>query len=97
LWNSATDKPVTNGVRVNADIYQELLRQDVVSWFQRRYPDREYVSSRFSGSSHCQNLPAVLGGILDPGRLTTLFAGHEPAGLLYLLLFAVRSLSDASC
>jgi hypothetical protein len=30
--NSAADKPVTNGVRVNADIYQELLRQDVVSW-----------------------------------------------------------------
>jgi hypothetical protein len=31
------------GERVNADFYQELLRQHVVPWVQKLYPDGKYV------------------------------------------------------
>ncbi len=51
--------------------------------------------SRFRADPHCQNLPAVVGGILDPGRLAAIFARLEFAGLLYLVRFAGISSGDA--
>ncbi len=37
---------VGTGEEVNVDVYQDLLRQRVVPWVQRTYPDGNYVSSR---------------------------------------------------
>jgi hypothetical protein len=36
-------RPVFACEYVNADIYQEFLRQDVVPWGRRTYPDGKYV------------------------------------------------------
>jgi hypothetical protein len=35
-WLLSTDE------QVNSDIYQELLRQDVVPWVKRMYTDKKY-------------------------------------------------------
>jgi hypothetical protein len=40
---------------------------------------------------------AVVGGILDSGILTAIFAGLEPAGLLYMARCSGESPCDASC
>ncbi len=46
--------------------------------------------------SACQDHLAVVGGILDSGRLNTIFAGIDLAGLLYLEHFAGKNLGNAS-
>ncbi len=52
--------------------------------------------SRISAGPHCQDRPAVLSGILDSGGLAAIFAGLEPAGLLYLSHFAGESPGSSS-
>ncbi len=39
------------------------------------YLDRKYVFGRLSASLPNQDHPAALGGFLDSGRLTAIFAG----------------------
>ncbi len=34
---------LSTGKQVNADIYQEHLRQDVVPWVHWMYPDQKYI------------------------------------------------------
>jgi hypothetical protein len=58
----------------------------------------EQISSgRFSGCQHRQYYAAVLSRILYPSRLTTIFAGLEPAGLFFLEHLAGDSPGDTSC
>jgi hypothetical protein len=43
------------------------------------------TSGGFSDGPQCQEHPAVVSGILDSGRLATIFAGLEFAGLFFSL------------
>jgi DDE superfamily endonuclease len=43
---------VAAGERINAAIYQELLRQHVVPWLKRTYPDGNYVFQQDSAPAH---------------------------------------------
>jgi hypothetical protein len=43
---------VSAGERVNADVYQDLLRKHVVPWIQRTYPDGNYVFQQDSVPAH---------------------------------------------
>jgi hypothetical protein len=44
----------------------------------------------FSTSLHCQDLPAVVGGILVSCRLAAIFAVLEPTLLLYLRILQAK-------
>jgi hypothetical protein len=90
-------KSVSAGKRVNADVYQELLRPHVIPWVQRTYPDRKYVFHRISTSPHCQDYPAVFGRILDSSGFAAIFTRLEFSGLLYMAHFAGKRPGDASC
>ncbi len=54
------------------------------------------TSGGFSDGPQCQEHPAVVSGILDSGRLATIFAGLEFAGLLSLAHFAGERPGDIS-
>jgi hypothetical protein len=54
------------------------------------------TSGRFSAGPHHQDYLAALGGVLDSGGLTSLFARLEVTGLLYLQHFAGKIQSDTS-
>jgi hypothetical protein len=54
-------------------------------------------SGRCSAGPHRQDNLAVVGRILDSGRLNTIYAGIDLAGLLYLKHFAGKNLGNASC
>jgi hypothetical protein len=43
---------VSAGERVNADVYQGLLRKHVVPWIKRTYPDGNYVFQQDSAPAH---------------------------------------------
>jgi hypothetical protein len=43
---------VAAGKRINAAVYQNLLRQHVVPWLQRTYPDGNYVFQQDSAPAH---------------------------------------------
>jgi hypothetical protein len=79
--------PVSASEWVNADVYQDLLRQHVVPLAYTTYPDGNTSSGGFSTGPHCQDYLAVLGGILNFGGMATIFAGFEFGGLLYLECF----------
>jgi hypothetical protein len=53
-------------------------------------------SGRFSAGPYRQDNLAVVGRILDSGRLNTIFAVIDLAGLLYLEHFAGKNLGNAS-
>ncbi len=89
--------PLSAGVALTADVYLELLRQYVVLWVQKTYPDGKYVFQWIHADSHRQDHPAVLSGIQNSGGLAAIFAVLEHAGLLYPAYFAGESPGDASC
>jgi hypothetical protein len=43
---------VSASERINADVYQDLLRKHVVPWIQRTYPDGDYVFQQDSAPAH---------------------------------------------
>jgi hypothetical protein len=89
------------GEWVNADIYQDLLRQHVVPMIQRTYLDGIYVFQQdLAPVYHRPNHPEVLqrnhGGFLKPSGLASIFTGPEPAGLFYLERFEGEYPGEAS-
>jgi hypothetical protein len=77
--------------RVNADIYQELLRQDVVPLAEEHILMENTSFVRFSAGLHHKNHPPAFGGIPVSGGFSAIFAGLEPARLCYLARFAGKN------
>ncbi len=88
---------IFDGERLNTNVFQELLWQHVVPLVQRTYPGRKASYGSISTGPHCQDHSAVVGGILDSGRMAAIFAGLESAGLHHLAGFAGKRQSNASC
>jgi hypothetical protein len=74
---------LSTGKGVNTNFYQVLLRQQVVSILMENMS-----SCGTSASPRSQEHPAVLGRILDSGRLAPIFTRIENAGLLRHVLKA---------
>jgi hypothetical protein len=89
-------KPVSARELVNANAYQVLLRQHLVPGYRGCFLAKNMSFSGFSSGTHCQDQPAIVGGILDSGGFATIFTGLEFAGLLYLAYFEGKSPGGAS-
>ncbi len=60
------------------------------------HPGGKYIFQQMgSAGPHCQDHPAVVDRILDPGRLVTIVAGLEFTGFLDQAPFAAESTGEA--
>jgi hypothetical protein len=84
--------PVSAGRRVNANIFQELLRQRVVHRTQKTYPDGKYIKSLAdSAPPYPARTTQKLLVEFWSGRLDAIFDRLELTGLCYLATFACKS------
>jgi hypothetical protein len=67
-------RPISNSERVNADIYQELLRQHVVPWVQRDVAWKKDALRRIQRRPTLPKSVSGRGRILVFGRLDAIFA-----------------------
>jgi hypothetical protein len=82
------------GKRYNTCVYQELLRQHVVPWVQRMYPNGKYVFQPIQPQLTPPRPHSSSWRNCDLGGFDAIFGRLELAGLRYLEHSAGASLDD---
>jgi hypothetical protein len=83
--------PAFAGERVDAGVYQVLLRRILVSWIWRIYPGKKYAFRYIQHQPAPLKPPSSCWQNSNFWRNLAIFARLEFAGLLYLMCFACES------